>query len=314
MKLTSKAASIVFASVVLSAAMTMGEYPATRPARAAPAQSKFLRFVPDNHGGGTLQASIVRYVNDDGVIVDLVSAVHIAEPSFFQQLDDSFTDYDAVLYEMVSPKEGEPPPTTQRSMIWLGRFQRGLRDALDLSFQLEEIDYKRPNFVHADMDLGAFQQMQAERKESFLSMAFASAAHNMDNPRAAAAQPNPIELLAALTAPDRPRRLKLIMARTMGAMGDSLGGMDGPRGSVIISERNKVALQRLSQQIADGKKTLAIFYGAGHFRSMEKTLTEEMGFRQVGPPMWRIAWDMSTHLPHPATRPATGPSTVPAHG
>src|SRR3954453_9227050 len=56
---------------------------AAQPNDGDSAASKFLRFVPDKHGGGTLQASAVRYENADGVSVDLVAAVHIAEPSFF---------------------------------------------------------------------------------------------------------------------------------------------------------------------------------------------------------------------------------------
>src|SRR3954447_15072588 len=78
--------------------------------------SKFLRFVPDKHGGGTLQASTVRYENADGVAVDLVAAVHIAEPSFFQALQNSWDDYDAVLYELVAPK-GMLTPSTQGSNL-----------------------------------------------------------------------------------------------------------------------------------------------------------------------------------------------------
>src|SRR5882672_8294910 len=80
-------------------------------ARAADEQSKFLRFVPDKNGGGTLQASSVRYENADGVTVDLVAAVHIAEKSFFSTLNDSFADYDAVLFELVAPQPMLVPST-----------------------------------------------------------------------------------------------------------------------------------------------------------------------------------------------------------
>jgi len=47
--------------------------PALAPAQAstdAPDQSKFLRFIPDKNGGGSLQASVVRYENEQGVTVD----------------------------------------------------------------------------------------------------------------------------------------------------------------------------------------------------------------------------------------------------
>src|SRR5689334_14311804 len=84
---------------------------AAEPGDGESSPSKFLRFVADKHGGGTLQASTVRYENADGVSVDLVAAVHIAEPSFFQALESSWDDYDAVLYELVAPKEMLVPST-----------------------------------------------------------------------------------------------------------------------------------------------------------------------------------------------------------
>ena len=58
------------------------------------------------------------------------------------------------------------------------------------------------------------------------------------------------------------------------------------------------------EQLGDDK--LAIFYGAGHFKGMEKILSEEMGFKQVGEPEWVTAWDLT----RPA--PTSGPSTAPA--
>jgi len=170
--------------IVLTSAIALAQ-----PSTDAPEQSKFLRFVADDKGGGTLQASVVRYENDQGVTVDLVAAVHIADKTFFRALDDSFADYDAVLYELVAskdmlgptsqgaglrtmrPDEGKTTrpasPGQRRGAIALvGTLQRFLRDTLKLTFQLEEVDYKRANFIHADLDAETFAQMQDERGES----------------------------------------------------------------------------------------------------------------------------------------------------
>jgi hypothetical protein len=48
--------------------------------------------------------------------------------------------------------------------------QQGLKNALELTFQLDEIDYQAGNFVHADMTPQEFEQSMAERGESLLSI------------------------------------------------------------------------------------------------------------------------------------------------
>jgi hypothetical protein len=292
--------------------------------------SKFLRFVPDKHGGGTLQASTVRYENADGVAVDLVAAVHIAEPSFFQALESSWDDYDAVLYEMVAPKEMLVPstqesglrslrPTTRQTrmrrtvqMNMVGSLQRFLRDQLKLSFQLEAIDYKRPNFVHADLDAETFQKMQSERGESILSLMLQSMLREMSRGPTGSVGPSLPELLMAMKSPDKARQLKLLLAREFNRIDEQLAGMEGDKGSVLLTERNKAAMRVLREMLAKGdKRNIAIFYGAGHLKGMEKILTEEMGFHQVGPPFWRVAWDM-TMTSQSTTKPATKPTTAEA--
>src|SRR4051812_28438015 len=94
---------LLFASCIASAAPTTA--PTTAPSRA----SKFMRMVHRDDGSAKLEASIVRYENADGVSVDLVAAVHIADVNFYRQLDASFDDYDAVLFERVQPKSTTQP-------------------------------------------------------------------------------------------------------------------------------------------------------------------------------------------------------------
>ena len=292
------------------------------PAAACAANgSKFLRFVPDDAGGGRLETSVVTYRNADGVRVDLVGAVHIADAVYYAGLNDDFRHYDSVLYEMVKPRDSAPPgsePTTEpapgetrsagRSLAWVGIFQRFLRDKLNLTFQLEQIDYDRPNFVHADLDIETFLDMQAQRGESFFKLMLRAMLSDLgrdDAEDTALRQQAAMgELLMALQSPDRARRLKVVLAKQFDQIDEMMSGIEGPNGSVIIGERNRAALKVLKERIEKGDRTIAIFYGAGHLKLMEKTLTGEMGFEQIGQPKWRTAWDMTA----PATQPATAPA------
>ena len=137
-------------------------------------------------------------------------------------------------------------------------------------------------------------------------MAISSALHDMAKTAAgkkSGAQISGLELMAALMSPDHARQLKLLMARQFGDSDELLAGMEGPDGSVIISERNKAAFKVLKQEMDAGKKYIGIFYGAGHLKLMEQMLFD-MGFAKVGV-TWRTAWDIP---PAPATQPATAAS------
>jgi hypothetical protein len=71
-----------------------------------------------------------------------------------------------------------------------------------------------------------------------------------------------------------------------------LTSFGGEEGSVLITERNKIALEVLKQQLSAGRKKLAIFYGAGHLADMDKRLREDFGMRPIEI-TWLTAWDLA---------------------
>lgn len=277
-------------------------FPSTAPTAATtqPVQH-FMRFVDHGTTGSRLETEDVTYRNDAGVTVRLVSAVHIAEKSYYDALNQSFEKDDAVLYEMVKPKDAPAPLPGHKSDNPISQFQHFLKDSMGLEFQLDAIDYQRPNFVHADLDAETFEKMQAERGESMMTLMLKAMMEALSHPNPASAQaPEQTigDLIAVLTRPDAERQIKLMLARQMGDIENMTIGLDGPGGSVIVTERNKAALQTLKDTIATGKKNLAIFYGAAHMPDMEKRLAE-MGFRPVGHE-WRMAWDLSIRSDQPS--------------
>src|SRR5690606_22089726 len=95
-------------------------------------KSAFLRFVEDDEGGGRLETAIVTYANKDGAQVHLVSVVHIGERAYYEGLARTFAGYDALLYEMVKPKDAPVPGpgALARSDSMVSMFQRFLKDVL----------------------------------------------------------------------------------------------------------------------------------------------------------------------------------------
>jgi hypothetical protein len=107
------------------------------------------------------------------------------------------------------------------------------------------------------------------------------------------------EVIKLLCRPDGERQLKLMLARHMQDVESTAAGLDGPDGSVILTERNKAALKVLRQTLDDGKKHISIFYGAAHMPTMSETLVKDFGFKPVAVE-WRTAWDLAIRSDQPS--------------
>jgi hypothetical protein len=279
---------------------TAAPTPTTPAVRAANMADGFLRFVDHGAAGGRLETSDVTYRNAQGVTVRLVSAVHIGEKAYYDAMARSFEGDDAVLYELVKPKDAAVPvPGVPREGgNPIGDVQRFLKDALNLDFQLDAIDYSAKNFVHADMDAETFKKMQEERGETFEMLLLKEVMKAMrgqtpEKADAVGAQADPEqtlrEVIRLVTRPDMERQLKLMIARHMVDIEAGAAGFGG-EGSVIVTERNKTAMSVLADTIAQGKKKISLFYGAAHMPDFAKRL-EAMGFKPVTTE-WRMAWDL----------------------
>lgn len=267
----------------------------------------------DHDAQGTLrgmQTATVRYVlpapPSDGkqpstnppsspVTVDLIGAVHIADIAYYRQLNEQFKQYDALLYELVAPEGtivNRGRGTSNAHPV--GAMQNAIKSFLDLDHQLEYVDYTKPNFVHADLSPDQFLQAMTDRNESFLQLYFRLMGQAMAQQSDMAARGNStdLDLFAALFAKDRPRQLKIAIAKQLAEMEGLMSSLGGEQGSVLISERNKRALAVMREQIAAGKKKIGIFYGAGHLADMHDRLTNEFGMKPVEV-TWATAWNLA---------------------
>lgn len=272
------------------------------PAGATKLGSDWVRLARDDQGQIIgMQTAIVRYqpaITKPGQTpaeVDLIGAVHIADAAYYAQLNERFTHYDALLYELVAP----PGTVVERgrgtsSGNPVGALQNGAKALLGLEHQLEQIDYTKKNFVHADISPGEFMQAMKDRNESFLEMYFRLLGQSLAQQSAMSAkgQSLDVDLITAIFAKDRPRRLKIALAKQLAEMESLLADFGGPDGSVLISERNKRALAVLKQQLAAGKQHLGIFYGAGHLTDMDQRLRKDFGMKPVSV-TWLTAWDLA---------------------
>ncbi len=302
----------VLVGMLIVAASAVAEPPADRPKEKP--KSQFLRL---SRGADksplALEAAIVRCTPLDrtkpGPTVDLVAAVHIAEKSYYQSLNREFRKYDAVLYELVAPEGTKVPKGGGAGGSPVSMLQMGMTDILELEFQLTGIDYSQKNMVHADMSPQQFADSMRRKGESFFTMFLRLLGYAMAK-QSQGTGSSDMQLLMALFDKNRALALKRVMAEQFADMEGTLIALNGPDGSTIISERNKVALQVLRKQIAAGKQKIAIFYGAGHMSDLQKRLRTDFGLTPTST-RWLVAWNLRDK---PKPKPSAPPTPIPAVG
>jgi hypothetical protein len=297
--------------------------PAQSGKAAAAAKREYVRYVGDDKRG-KLETVIVTLKKGD-VQVELIGAVHVADPSYYQALTKLFTGYEELLFELVDgqkmkqdleggpkpanpkappaplkqgefpPDEDEAPTAKERSPAFkiISSLMHGFGSYFHLQYQTDGIDYHTKNFVHADVSMDEFVRLQADKGESFIDLMRKAIEAQLEVGSDRNAEPKGSQLLLALLGDSS--GLKVAMARQLSSAGDVVTEMekhDG--GTVIITERNRKALSVLDREVAAGRKNLGIFYGAAHLSEMEKDL-EKRGYRRTGE-RWLTAWDIKPRV------------------
>ncbi len=271
-----------------------------QPTSAAEMKKDYVRYVGDDKAG-KLDTVVVSMKKGD-IKLDLIGAVHIADKSYYSALSGLFKGYDSLLFELVdgqrlkeetegkktepSDKEADPAFAILRGMM------TNLASYFKFQYQTEGIDYHSANFVHADVSFEEFERLQAEKHETFFTLFQKAMRAQLAIGTDKNAEPKGGQLLLALLGDSS--GLKVVMARSLASADALLNAIEGEDGTAILSERNKVALRVLEQQVAAGKKNLGIFYGAAHLPDMEDRLIK-MGYERTGE-KWMTAWDIQPRV------------------
>ena len=157
-----------------------------------------------------------------------------------------------------------------------GGIQMQLAKALGLKFQLNAIQYERTNWRNSDMTAEALQQRMVEKGQSldqFMGMLDGSSGMG---------QLAGVLLNMVGSSPKMQTTVKLMMLHVL-SQADDMAAMSQASGmgefmKVIVEDRNEVVMIDLKKTLKENPelKTIGVFYGAGHFAGMEKTLVEDM--------------------------------------
>ena len=272
--------------------------------RAAAKPNEFIRLLRDEAGQpDALQTAIATYRPDSGrsnLRVDLIGAVHVGDKEYYQQLNKLFEQYDIVLYELVAPKGTRIPRGGRKGGgNPISMLQGMTKDVLNLASQMEEIDYTKANFVHADMSPTEMANAMKARGDNAVTVALSAMSEMMKQANLRQQEMSAetefsqsaadIDPLALLFDPQRDTKLKTIMALQFSEVGTDLMGPSINR--LLVEDRNKAAMKVLQKQIVGGHKRIAIFYGAAHLPDFDARLKQDFGMTRSGM-QWLSAWDL----------------------
>lgn len=259
--------------------------------------SEHMRIQRDHRGRAwSMDTAITRFelTNENGkvVYVDLIGAVHVGEKEYYDALNERFEMYDSMLYELIAP-EGTviPKGGGERDIANpIAALQVGMMAGLDLSFQLEQIDYTPSNFVHADMTPEEFAESWTKNNESVSRILLKSMGHSIAM-QTKGKGPSNLSFLAAGLSKNPTLKFRRVAAEQMMAMDAGMSIFEGDEGSTIIENRNAKAMKILKREIDAGKTKLGIFYGAGHLNDMQERLENEFKMKRAGK-TWLLAWKL----------------------
>lgn len=184
--------------------------------------------------------------------------------------------------------------------------QRDLADALGLTFQLDGIDYSLPHWRNSDLSIAEIQE----------ALGGPPAAVAGENAREGTGEPIPRgemsetaqaadalfqtlsgeSFLAKISgfliktvgaSPQGRALVKVMLAETLSQAEALLGAQPGAIGDlmkVIIEDRNVAVVDDLRALIRDEPdiRSVAIFYGAGHFGDLESRINDDLGYTYEG--------------------------------
>ena len=260
-------------------------------------ETEFVRVAEDEQDRPlALQLAIASYVprNGDGRIqIDLVGAIHIGDKEYYQDLNTRFEDYDALLYELIAPKDTVISDRDPENQSVISSAQVTMKNFLALSFQLDEINYGADNFVHADLSPTELSDSMDDRGESlyiyFWRLFYASFDEYAKDPLGL----QNMSMFSAMLSADSDNAFKTMLAYEMTDLEKASEILGDDSQSSVIGARNQRAIDVLKMRLESGDKRIAIFYGVAHMPDMEERLQEQLELVYLDT-TWVDAWRLDT--------------------
>jgi len=171
---------------------------------------------------------------------------------------------------------------------------------MGLVFQLEAIDYHRPNFRSSDLSIPELRQLLSKPATSELGSSAGDRFEGVLQMMQGGSFLDSMLQVGLRFLGASPKLQALGRLALIQIIGDIQGDLARLQGlppemkqllEVLLERRNEKVLADLKQEVARlGRKgSIAVFYGTGHMPDLEKHLRQDLGYRPAGQ-LWLTAF------------------------
>ncbi len=282
----------------------------------------YTRLVRPDTNTVQLQISVRKFVpvGRRGPAVWLAGTSHVGEPEYYRALQKQLDARTVVLYEginadahprhVANPENRPPLRHAQGVHVHSSSgfsMQSALAKSLGLVFQLDAVNYDRPNFINSDLSILEIQRLMLNDRDAVPAPpgvkgrsdpSFDFLLQIMDGSSFIGGLFKlGIEYIG--TSPQLQAVSKLTLIETLGQIKGDFSQMRGlpPDMQRLV----KILIEARNQRVVDDLKTefssvprsgsIAVFYGTGHMEDMEKRVIRELNYRSDGE-IWLTAFSV----------------------
>lgn len=253
----------------------------------------YLRSVTRDDGVATLEVAARELVPDRrrAPHIWLVGVVHLGEERYYQELQTLLDGQAVVLFEGIGATDGNFQLQEEDFSL-----QDAMAKALGLKFQLEAINYHRPNFRNSDLDYAGLARLfegepgTADVEEGAATPESGGGEFNLlvqiMEGRGLFGGLARLGVAAVGSSPRLQAATRLMLIEMLGNLPANLSDVAGMAPGMqrlmegLIERRNEVVLRDVRREIRRRPRpaSIAVFYGAGHMGHLETSICAALGY------------------------------------
>jgi len=305
----------VLAALFLNGCSSPSSSKHSRKEKAVIAQQPYVRILKSDSNVVALEIAVRKFVpgRGHGPAIWLTGVSHIGQSNYYAALERHLDDQELVLFEVIGDHSSNSSPGEERKRAIPSSdahssdkggssLQSDMAASLGLAFQLEAIDYSKPNFRNSDLSIQELREVMSARPSEPSQQGAAQSFETLVQMMQGDSFFGAIMRMLMSFLGSNPK----LQALTKIALMESIAVMDGDPAQlkgltpelhellvVLVQKRNQKVVEDLKAEIErkKGPASVAVFFGAGHMPDLELQLREKLKYKPAED-LWLTAFSV----------------------